>query len=81
MVKNLPASAGNSGDMGLIPGLGRSPGERKQQPTPVLFPGKFYEQRSLVGYSPWSCKELDTTEHTYRDIRQPVYGAAENTKN
>ena len=25
MVKNLPANAGNSGDMGLIPGLGRSP--------------------------------------------------------
>ena len=26
MVKNLPASAGNTGDMGLIPGWGRSPG-------------------------------------------------------
>ena len=27
MVKNLPANAGDSGDVGLIPGLGRSPGE------------------------------------------------------
>ena len=26
MVKNLPASAGDARDMGLIPGLGRSPG-------------------------------------------------------
>ena len=27
MVKNPPANAGNSGDIGLIPGSGRSPGE------------------------------------------------------
>ena len=26
MVKNVPANAGDTGDMGLIPGLGRSPG-------------------------------------------------------
>ena len=26
MVKNLPASAGDTGDSGSIPGLGRSPG-------------------------------------------------------
>ena len=27
-----------------------------------ILPGKFHGQRSLVGYSPWSLKELDTTE-------------------
>ena len=27
MVKNLPANAGATGDVGLIPGSGRSPGE------------------------------------------------------
>ena len=32
MVKNLPASAGNTGDMGLIPGSGRSPGEGNGNP-------------------------------------------------
>ena len=32
------------------------------QPTPVLLPGKFHGWGSLVGYSPWGCKELDTTE-------------------
>ena len=30
--------------------------------TPVFLPGEFHGQRSLVRYSPWCCKELDTTE-------------------
>ena len=32
VVKNLPANAGDSGNLGSIPGLGRSPGERKDYP-------------------------------------------------
>ena len=28
----------------------------------VFLPGKFYEQRSLVDYSPWGHRELDMTE-------------------
>ena len=32
---------------------------RKWQFTPVFLPGKFHEQRSLVGYSPWGRKESD----------------------
>ena len=35
---------------------------RQWQPTPVLLPGKSHGQRSLVGYSPWGLKELDTIE-------------------
>ena len=35
---------------------------RKWQPTPVFLPGEFHRQRSLVGYSPWNCKESDMTE-------------------
>ena len=31
-------------------------------PTPVLLPGKSHGQRSLVGCSPWGCKESDMTE-------------------
>ena len=38
---------------------------KKWQPTPVLLPGKSHGQRSLVCYSPWGCKELDTTEQLY----------------
>jgi len=30
--------------------------------TAVFFPGKSHGQRSLAGYSPWGCQELDTTE-------------------
>ena len=35
---------------------------RKWQPSPVLLPGEFHGQRNQVNYSPWGCKELDTTE-------------------
>ena len=35
---------------------------RKWQPTPVFLPEESHGQRSLAGYSPWGCKELDTTE-------------------
>ena len=38
---------------------------RHWQPTPVLLPGKSHGQRSLVGYGPWGCKELDTTERLH----------------
>ena len=38
---------------------------RKWQPTAVFLPGKFYGQRSLVGYSPWGHKESDTTEQLH----------------
>ena len=61
VVKNLPA---NAEDMGSIPGLGRFPWSRKWQPTLVLLSGKFHGQKSLMGYSPWACKESDTIEHT-----------------
>ena len=35
---------------------------RQWHPTPVLLPGKSHGWRSLVGCSPWGCKELETTE-------------------
>ena len=38
---------------------------RKWQPTPVFLPGKSHGWRSLVGHSPWSCRELDTTEQLH----------------
>ena len=43
------------------PWVRKIPWSRKWQPTPVFLPGKFHEQRTLVGYSPWGCKESDTT--------------------
>ena len=59
------ASVYNVGDLGSIPGLGRSPWRRKWQPTPVLLPGKSHGQRSLVDYCPWGRKESDTTERLH----------------
>ena len=44
------------------PGVRKIFWRRKGQPTPVFLPGKFHGQRSLVGYSLWGLKELDTTE-------------------
>ena len=38
---------------------------REWQPTSVLLPGKSHGWRSLVGYSPQGCKELDTTERLH----------------
>ena len=53
------------GDSGSIPGSGRSPGEGKWQPTPVFLPGESHGWRSLVDYSPWGRKELDTTDRVH----------------
>ena len=58
----MEESTYNAGDLGSIPGLGRSPGEGNGYPTPVFLPGEFHGQRSWVGYSPWGLKELDATE-------------------
>ena len=47
------ASVYSAGDLGSIPGVGKTPWRRKWQSTPVLLPGKSHGQRSVVGYSPW----------------------------
>ena len=41
--------------------------ERRRQwhPIPVLLPGKSHGWRSLVGCSPWGCKESDRTERLH----------------
>jgi len=49
--------------MGSISVL-EDPLEEAGQPTPVFWPGESQGQRSLVGYSPWGLKEMDTTEAT-----------------
>ena len=49
---------------GFNPWVGKIPWSRAWQPTPVLLPGDFHGQRSLEGYGPQGCKELDMTEVT-----------------
>ena len=60
-VKRLPAVRETRFD----PWVGKNPWRRKWQPTPVLLPGKFHGLRSLMGYSPWDRKALDTTERLH----------------
>ena len=48
-------SACNAGDLGLIPWLGRYPGEGKGYPLQ-------YAGLENSTDSPWGCKELDMTE-------------------
>ena len=62
--KSLLANPGDIRDSGSIPGTGRFPWKRAWQPTPVFLPGKSHGLRSLAGYSPEGCKDLDITEAT-----------------
>ena len=45
---------------------GEDPVEQEMATPPVFLPGEFHGQGCLVGYSPWSHKELDTAEHAHR---------------
>ena len=54
-------SAYNAGDLGLICGLGRSPGGGHGNPVQYSCLENPHGQRSLAGYHPQGCKELDTT--------------------
>ena len=46
-----------------VPSLGQEdPWRRKWQSPPVFLPGKFHEQQSLLGSSPWGRKELGMPE-------------------
>ena len=42
--------------------VGKIPWSRKWRPTLLFLPGKFFRQRSLLGYSPQGHKESDMTE-------------------
>ena len=64
MVKNSPPNAGDLGECGFDPWVGKIPWRRAWQPTPVFLPGESHGQRSLGGCSPWGHKDSDTTEAT-----------------
>ena len=55
-------SACNVGDLGSVPGVGRSPGGGHGNPLQHSCLESPRGQRSRVGYSPWGCKELDMTK-------------------
>ena len=67
MVKNPPA---NAGDLGSIPGWGRSPGGGHGNPLQDSFLENPHGQRSLAGCSPRGCGESDTTVTKHKETRR-----------
>ena len=55
-------SARNAGDLGSIPGLERCPGGGHGNPFWYSCLENPQGQMSLLGYSPWGCKESNVTE-------------------
>ena len=49
-------------EMQLQPTAWEDPLEEEMVTHPTILPGKFPGQRSLMGCSPWGCKESDATE-------------------
>ena len=72
VAQTIKESACNAGDLGSIPGSGRSPGEGNGNPLqysclewlpiPIFLLREFHGQSSLADYSPWGHKESDRTE-------------------
>ena len=62
MGSNGKESACNVGDLGSIPGSGRSPGEGDGNPFQYSCLENSMDRGALVGYSPRGYKELDMTE-------------------
>ena len=62
VVKNLPV---NAGDMGLIPGSGRSPGEGNGNPLQYSCLENSMDRVAWQATVHWGCKELNKTEQTH----------------
>ena len=68
-VKNLPAMQETQETQ--VRSLGwKDPLEKGITTHSSILAGKFHGQRSLADYSPQGCKELDMTEHTYRELTE-----------
>ena len=52
----------SAGDLGLIPGSGRFPGEGNGYPLQYSCLQNSMDRGAWGGYSPWGHKELDVTE-------------------
>ena len=72
VVNNPPANAVDARDAGAvsITGLERSLEKENGKPFQYLCLKNSMGKRSLVGYSPWTVKELDVTEHIHTTVSQ-----------
>ena len=65
------------GSRGVDPWVGKVPWSRKWQPASVLLPGESHGQRSLAGYSPWSCRvSQDSVTTQQRQMRRARLAAS-----
>ena len=72
VVSDGKESARNAGDLGSVPGLGRSPGEGNDYHSSILkTPGVSAGQGRLAHCSPWGRKALDETELLNNDKKVP----------
>ena len=73
-IKNLPAMQQR---YRFDPWVRKVVCRRKWLPSPVFLPGELLGQKSLVGCSPWGCKESDTAEqlalHLVKDISSAFF--------
>ena len=67
-VSLMVCHAEDTGHAGSIPGLGRSPGGGKWEPTLVFLSGESHGQRSLVGCSPKGQTWLSDYAHTFSPV-------------
>ena len=65
MVKNPLANAGDTGDVGSVPGSGRSPGEGDGNPFQYSCLENPMDREACQATVDGVTKELDTTEHTH----------------
>ena len=71
-------SAYKVGDLGSIPGLGRSLGGGHGNPLQYSCQENPHGQRSLTGYSPWGRNESDMTERLSTAIKEGDLEEVEN---
>ena len=62
VVKNSPANAGDTRDVGSIPGLERSPGVGNGNPFQYSCLKNPMDKGAWGATVPWGCEELDKTE-------------------
>ena len=65
----------NAGELGSIPGSGRSPGKRKWQPTAVFLPAKSHGQRSPWATVRMAAIESDMTQRLNYSKHRQAQGA------
>ena len=71
-VKNVTSSAGDTGDVDLIPGS-ESPLQEEMATHSSFVPEKSHGQSSIVGYSPQGQKDSDTTERLNTSIQLDAF--------